>query len=113
MGSRNRWVWVSTGRRPTVDGDSLDDELLRTVAAVSRGRSLTYIVRERLRGRVFPLLSALNAEHSADSAPREVGFLRDEDVSIVDGRRVVSLHRQLTVEADAWVVDWVHLRLEG
>ena len=98
---------------PIVDGDLLDGELLRTVAAVSRGRSLTYTVRERRRGRVFPLLSALNADPSADSAPREVGFLRDEDVSVVDGRRVVSRHRRLTVEAEAWVVDWIHLRLQG
>ncbi|MEI7991443.1 MAG: CHAD domain-containing protein [Actinomycetota bacterium] len=96
-----------------IEGDPIDDELLRTLGVVSRGRTLRYTVRERRRGRVFPLLVDLPEGASGDVGSREVGQLCDEDVSVVDGRRVVSRHRRLTVEAEAWVVHWIHLRLEG
>lgn len=114
--SGDRWLIEVAGYGSaffgTVGADEpVDEVLLRLLSAVSRGRALRYTVRQRRRGRSFPLLVEVPDGSAGGVTPREVGRLRDEDVSVVDGRRVVSRQRFVTVEAEEWVLDWVRHRL--
>lgn len=116
--SKDHWVVDIAGYgSATVGGASTnralpDEDLLLALSSVTRGRILRYSVRERRRGRVFPLLSEVTDETTGETTARQVGFLRDEQVHVVEGRRIVSDHRHLTIEAETWVIQGIRRRLK-
>jgi CHAD domain-containing protein len=81
------------------DGEEPPADLTAALSGVCRGAPLVVASRIRRQGRALPVTVA--GEEGRDV----IGHVRDEDVSTLDGRRVVSRQRYVTVEGTRGLVD--------
>jgi CHAD domain-containing protein len=82
-------------------------ELVAALAGVARGAPLVPIVRVRRTGRSL----TVSPVAGPDDEPLVAGRFVDEDVTVLDGRRVVFRQRYVAVEGDAAFVEHVRTRL--
>lgn len=85
-------------------------DLLAALSGVARGAALELAVRVRRAGRAFPVRAASSDDNAGEDSDI-VGRVVDEDVSVLDGRRVVSRQRYIVVEGPPEFVAQVRRRL--